>query len=284
MSKLLKGKEVADTLDTKTLEKVRILKEKNIQPCVAILRVGQKADDLSYERSVVKKCEKLGIRLKQVVLDEKVTQEGLLKAIDELNDDSKVHGILMFRPLPKSLDEKQACARLAGKKDIDGITSSSLAKVYSNSGEGFAPCTAQAVIELLHYYNIEIKGKNVVVIGRSLVIGKPVAMLLLQENGTVTICHSKTIDMKNIVSEADIIVSAIGKAESLTADYFGEGQVVIDVGINYSDSKNKLVGDVCFEEVSEKVAAITPVPGGIGSITVSVLLSHVVEAAINEIS
>ncbi len=284
MSKLLKGKAVADALDTKTIEKVRILKEKNIQPCVAILRVGQKTDDLSYERSVSKKCEKLGISLKQVVLSEKVSQEELLRTIDELNKDDSVHGILMFRPLPKSLDEIQACTRLVGKKDIDGITLSSLAKVYSNSGEGFAPCTAQAVIELLHYYNIEIKGKNVVVIGRSLVIGKPVAMLLLQENGTVTICHSKTNDMKDIVSKADIIVSAIGKAESLTADYFGEGQVVIDVGINYSDSKNKLVGDVCFEEVSEKVAAITPVPGGIGSITVSVLLSHVVEATINEIS
>lgn len=284
MSKLLKGKEVASAIDEKTLQKVRLLNDKGIKVGVAILRIGEKADDLSYERAVAKKCEKLGIDLKQVALDEKISQTELLKTIDTLNNDSNVHGVLMFRPLPKSLDEKQACAKLVAKKDIDGITSSSLAKVYSNSGEGFTPCTAQAVIELLHYYNIEIKGKNVVVIGRSLVIGKPVAMLLIQENGTVTICHSKTNDMKDIVSKADIVVAAIGKAESLTDEYFSEGQTVIDVGINYSANKNKLVGDVCFEEVSQKVAAITPVPGGVGSVTVSVLLNHVVEAAINEIS
>lgn len=284
MSRILKGKEVADFIDGKTIEKVKLLKEKGIQPCVAILRVGKKEDDLSYERAVSKKAEKLNIGLKKIELSQDVSQDNLLKTIDELNKDNNIHGVLMFRPLPKTLNEKQACERLLGKKDIDGITLSSLAKVYSNMGEGFAPCTAQAVIELLHHYNIDICGKNVVVIGRSLVIGKPVAMLLLQENATVTICHSKTNNIKDITRKADIVVVAIGKAESITSDYFTEGQVVIDVGINWSKTKKKLVGDVCFDEASQKVEAITAVPGGVGSVTVSILLSHVVEATFNEIS
>ena len=185
----------------------------------------------------------------------------------------------MFRPLPKHLDENEACEALAPEKDVDGITRGSMASIYSGKGAGFAPCTAESCIEILKYNGVEMSGKRAVVIGRSLVIGKPVAMLLMANNATVTVCHSRTKDMPSVVKEADIVIACLGRAEMITADYFAPGQTVLDVGINWSEEKNKLVGDVAFDEVEPIVDAITPVPGGVGSGTTAVLIRHVVEAA-----
>ncbi len=279
MATLLLGKPAADALDEQTMAQVQTCKAEGVTPTLAILRVGAREDDLSYERGAEKRCEKVGLGLKKVVLPEDCSQEDLMAAIRELNEDADVHGILMFRPLPKTLNEKEACEAILPEKDMDGITTGSMAAVYAGSGKGFAPCTAQAVIEMLRHYEIPMKGKKAVVVGRSLVIGKPVSMLLLQENATVTVCHSRTENLPAVVREADLVVAALGKGEFLTGDFFRECQTVIDVGINWSVEKNKLVGDVCFDEAEPVVAAISPVPRGVGSVTTAVLASHVVEAA-----
>jgi methylenetetrahydrofolate dehydrogenase (NADP+)/methenyltetrahydrofolate cyclohydrolase len=279
MAELLKGAPVAAALTEEYALRVEKLKEKGISPTLAILRVGEKPDDLSYERGATKRAEKMKLAVKKIVLPADVTQEKLIETIRSLNADPAVHGVLMFRPLPGTLDERAACEALDPAKDIDGITAGSMARVYSGSGTGFPPCTAQAVMEILKYYNIDPKGKRVAVIGRSLVIGRPVAMLLMQANATVTICHTKTVDVASVAREADIVVAAVGHAGAVTADYCREGQIVIDVGINYSEEKKKLVGDVDFDAVSPVVSKITPVPGGVGAVTTAVLCSHVVEAA-----
>lgn len=276
---LLKGAPAAAALDEKTAAAVAELAEKNIFPCLAILRVGERTDDLAYERGAIKRCGKVGVLVKQVVLPEDVTQETLISEINALNADPAVHGVLMFRPLPKTLDEKAACAALAPEKDVDGITGGSMSKIYSGSGYGFPPCTAQSCMELLKHYGIETAGKRAAVIGRSLVIGRPAAMLLMAANATVTICHTKTQDMPSVVREADIVVVAAGKGESIGSEYFRAGQTVIDVGINWSEPKQKLVGDVKLDEAERIVSAVTPVPGGVGSVTTAVLAAHVVEAA-----
>lgn len=279
MAELLKGKPVADSLDEVTLKRADALKEKGITPTLAILRVGERQDDLSYERGATKRCEKDGVAVVNKVLPEDCSLENLMAAIKELNEDDNVHGILMFRPLPKTLDEKAACNAILPSKDVDGITPGSMAYIYSGLGEGFAPCTSQAVMEILKYYEIDPKGKKATVVGRSLVIGKPVSMLLMNANATVTICHSRTENMAKVTKNADIVIAALGKAEMLNAEYFENGQTVIDVGINYSEEKQKLVGDVKSDEVEGVVDKLTPVPGGVGSVTTAVLVSHVVEAA-----
>lgn len=279
MAELLKGKPVADALDEATRMQAEALSKRGITPTLAILRVGEREDDLAYERGATKRCEKDGVQVVKKVLPADCSQDDLMTAIKELNEDDSVHGILMFRPLPHSLDEKKACEAILPSKDVDGITSGSMAYVYSGIGEGYAPCTAQAVMEILKYYGIDPKGKNATVVGRSLVIGKPVSMLLMNANATVTICHSRTENMAKVTKNADIVVAALGKAEMLGKDYFEKDQTVIDVGINYSKEKQKLVGDVETNEVSDIVARITPVPGGVGSVTTAVLVSHVVEAA-----
>ena len=279
MAELLKGKTVADAIDEATLNRAEALKEKGITPTLAILRVGERPDDLSYERGATKRCEKDGVAVVNKVLSEDCKQEDLMAAIKELNEDDTVHGILMFRPLPKTLDEKTACNAILASKDVDGITAGSMVHIYSGQGDGFAPCTAQAVMEILKFYGIDPKGKKATVVGRSLVIGKPVSMLLMNANATVTICHSGTENMAKVTKNADIIIAALGKAEMLSSEYFANGQTVIDVGINYSEEKQKLVGDVKFDEAEGIVSKITPVPGGVGSVTTAVLVSHVVEAA-----
>ncbi len=279
MSTVLKGKPTADALDLDTSKRVETLKAKGVTPTLAILRVGEREDDLAYERGALKRAEKNGVAVKQVLLPADVTQDELLAAIRSLNEDDAVHGVLMFRPLPKHLNENEACEALAPEKDVDGITRGSMASIYSGKGAGFAPCTAESCIEILKYNNVEMSGKRAVVIGRSLVIGKPVAMLLMANNATVTVCHSRTKDMPSVVKEADIVIACLGRAEMINKDYFVPGQVVLDVGINWSEEKNKLVGDVAFDEVEPIVDAITPVPGGVGSGTTAVLIRHVVEAA-----
>ena len=279
MAEIWKGAPVSASLTDELITRANTLKSRGVVPCLAILRVGERADDLAYERGALKRCEKVGVEARQFTLSADTTQKALMATITEINDDEKIHGCLMFRPLPRTLDEKAACAALDPKKDIDGITIGSLAKIYAGTGEGYAPCTAQSCMELLNHYGVEVSGKRVAVIGRSLVIGRPVAMLLLAANGTVTLCHSRTRNMTDIVREADIVVVAVGKAESIGAEYFHRGQIVLDVGINWSEAKQKLVGDVDYDRVVPIVDAITPVPAGVGSVTTAVLCKHVIEAA-----
>lgn len=282
MAKLLKGKDVVENLNGKLSEKVNELKTKGINPTLAILRVGEKADDLSYERGAIKRCQLVGVEVKVVALPVDVSENEFFDTLDKLNDDITIHGILMFRPLPKHIDEAKARNMLSPAKDVDGSTDLSLAGVFTNTNLGFSPCTAEAAMEILKYYNIPLPGKKVAVIGRSLVIGRPIAMLLMHENATVTICHTKTVDVPGITKNADIVVVASGQMESVGADYLREGQTVIDVGISWNSEKNKLCGDVKFEEAEGIVDAITPVPGGVGGVTTSILVKHVIEAAIRQ--
>ena len=279
MAEILKGAPAAASITEDLIARAQALKAGGTLPCLAILRIGERADDLAYERGALKRCEKVGIAVRQFILPADTNQDTLMQAIESINGDPAIHGCLMFRPLPKHLDEKAACAALAPAKDVDGISVGSMARVFSGMGFGFAPCTAQSCIEILRHYVVDPAGKRVAVIGRSLVIGRPVAMLLMTANATVTVCHTKTRNMPEIVRDADIVVVAAGKAEAIGADYFREGQTVLDVGINWSEAKQKLVGDVDFEAVEPIVAAISPVPAGVGSVTTAVLCKHVIEAA-----
>jgi methylenetetrahydrofolate dehydrogenase (NADP+)/methenyltetrahydrofolate cyclohydrolase len=255
------------------------LKEKGLIPTLAIVRVGEKPDDIAYERGAVKRAEKFGVRTWPVTLPGGTTQETLLEQLRVLNRDTAVHGILLFRPLPKGMDDTLIRNTIAPEKDVDGITDMSLAGVFTGNGTGFPPCTAQACIELLDHYGVRPAGKRVVVIGRSLVIGKPAAMLLLGRHATVTICHTKTTDMPRLCREAEILIVSAGKAGMVDGAYLSDKQIVIDVGINVTPN-GSLTGDVNFEEANSMVKAISPVPGGVGAVTTSVLISHVVEAAV----
>lgn len=279
MTELLKGAAVAAAIQERTARTTAALAEKGIVPTLAILRVGERADDLSYERGAVKRCEAVGIAVRKTVLAPDCTQEELMEALNSLNTDETVHGILVFLPLPKHLDSEAVRASLRPEKDVDGVTEGSLAGVFTESRRGFAPCTAQAVTEILDFYGVDCKGKNAVVLGRSLVVGRPAAMLLLHKNATVTICHRSTEEQEKIAKAADILVVCIGRQESVGKDYLREGQTVIDVGIHWSEEKQKLCGDVRWEEADGLVAAATPVPGGVGSVTSAVLADHVAEAA-----
>lgn len=278
MATLLKGAEAAKALTEALHDQAEELRAKGVEPCLAILRVGARGDDLSYERGAMKRCEKVGIAVRQVVLPEDVTQEALMAEVRKLNEDAAVHGVLMFRPLPGHLDDEAVRAALAPAKDMDGITDGSMTAVYAGAKNGYAPCTAQACVELLKHFGIAIKGKRVVVIGRSLVIGKPVSLLLLAEHATVTICHSRSENLPGICREADILIVAAGKAGMVGAESVRAGQVVLDVGIHARED-GTLCGDTRFEEVEPVAEAITPVPGGVGAVTTAVLASHVLEAA-----
>ncbi len=279
MTEILKGAPVAAKLNEEMTAKVAELKNKGINPTLAILRVGEREDDLSYERGAMKRCEQVGVTVLNVVLPADVKEGEFFRVLDDLNNNDKVHGILMFRPLPKHIDGEKARKMLNPAKDVDGCTDGSLAGVFTNTEIGFPPCTAEAAMKILEYYNIDPKGKNVTVIGRSLVIGRPVAMMLMHKNATVTICHTRTVDVPSITRKAEIVIAASGQMESVNKEYLSEGQTVIDVGIGWNEEKQKLCGDVLFEEADGLVDKITPVPGGVGSVTTSVLVSHVVEAA-----
>ena len=274
----LLGKPVADSIVESLAPEVAALKEKGKVPTLAVIRVGAREDDLAYERGLTKRFESASCGVKKIELPGDVTQEQLDKAVADADADPSVDGILMFRPLPKSLTDKNVLNTISAVKDVDGMGKANMADIFSGAGEGHAPCTAQAVIEMLKFHGIDIKGKKVTVVGRSLVIGKPVAMLLLKDNATVKVCHTKTEDLKAECQWADIVVACAGKAKMLTADYFRAGQIVIDVGMNV-DEEGKLCGDVDFASVSEIVDAITPVPRGVGSVTTSVLLRAVVQNA-----
>ena len=289
MAKLLLGKEVTDALNANLQTRTTALREKGVTPTLGIIRVGENPSDLSYEKGAVKRAELVGVNVVKFVLPEDATKADVLAAIDKVNADDSIHGVLMFRPLPKHLkaDQTEICNRLDPKKDVDCMTDLSNAGVFEGRSDlGFAPCTPAACMEILDYYGIDCKGKNAVVIGRSLVVGKPAAMMLMGKNATVTVCHTKTVNTAEIARNADILVSAAGVLGSLTKEYVRPGQVVIDVSINWDaekpnakGGKGAIAGDAKFEEVEPIVEAITPVPGGVGSVTTSVLMKHVVEAA-----
>lgn len=273
----LRGMPAAKAILADLQERVDGLKERRITPKLTVVRVGAREDDLSYERGIYKRFEGVGAKVETIELPLEVTQEELENAIVSLNEDVSVHGVLLFRPLPKTLDEVRIKSLLAEEKDVDCLTSANDAHLFAGDKKGYPPCTPQAVMEILEYYNIDLTGKKVTVVGRSMVVGKPVAMLLLAKNATVTICHTRTKNLAEECRNADIIVACAGVPKMITAEYVREGQVVIDVGIHVVD--DKLCGDVDYDSVSEIVDAITPVPGGVGSVTTTVLLKHVVMSA-----
>ena len=281
MAKKLLGKEVNEALNARIAAQCAALKEKGVNPTLAIVRCGERPDDLSYEKGATKRAEALGVAVEKFLLPEDVSKEELLRTIDAINANDAIHGVLMFRPLPKHLkaDQDEICNRLDPRKDVDGMTDGSNAGVFMGKKLGFAPCTPSACMEILDHYGIDCTGKKAVVLGRSLVVGKPAAMMLLAKNATVTMCHTKTRDVAAVAREADILVSAAGVLKSLTKDYVRPGQVVIDVSINWDEAKGGISGDAVYDEVEPIVEAITPVPGGVGAVTTSVLIGHVVEAA-----
>ena len=287
MAKQLLGKEVNEALVAALQTRTAALKEKGVQACLGIIRLGENPSDLSYERGATKRAEEVGVAVKNYILPEDASKEDVLKVIDEVNADDSVHGVLMFRPLPKHLknDQDEICNRLAPAKDVDSMTHMSNAGVFEGQDLGYAPCTPAACMEILDHYGIDCKGKNAVVIGRSLVVGKPAAMMLMGKNATVTVCHTRSVNVPEICKGADIIISAAGVLNSLTKDFVREGQVVIDVSMNWNPEKitakgkGGMCGDAIFDEVEPIVGAITPVPGGVGAVTTSVLMKHVVEAA-----
>ncbi|MBP3412123.1 MAG: bifunctional 5,10-methylenetetrahydrofolate dehydrogenase/5,10-methenyltetrahydrofolate cyclohydrolase [Oscillospiraceae bacterium] len=287
MAKRLLGKEVNEALVADLQARSAALKEKGIAATLGIIRLGENPSDLSYEKGATKRAEEVGVAVKNFVLPETATKEEVLAVIDEVNADASIHGVLMFRPLPKHLkaDQDEICNRLDPKKDVDSMTHMSNAGVFEGQKLGFAPCTPAACMEILDHYNIDCTGKKAVVIGRSLVVGKPAAMMLMGKNATVTVCHTRTVDTAAICRDADIIISAAGVLGSLTKDFVRPGQIVIDVSMNWnpekitSKGKGGMSGDAIFDEVEPIVAAITPVPGGVGAVTTSVLMKHVIESA-----
>ncbi len=278
MAKILKGKEVIDSLNEELRERSKVLNEEGITPTLGIVRLGERPDDMAYERGALKRAENTGVNVQQFVFDKDMSQDELLDEIDKINNDDSIHGVLMFRPLPPQIDDETVRNALAPEKDVDGITDMSMAGVYSGSDTGFPPCTAEACIQILDYYDVDLKGKNVAVIGRSQVIGKPVAMMLIGKNATVTVCHTKTEDMADICHNKDIIIAAAGHQGTVTEDFLSPDQTVIDVAINFDDEGN-MCGDVDFPAAENIVDAITPVPGGVGTVTTSMLMKHVIEAA-----
>ncbi|MFV0363828.1 MAG: bifunctional 5,10-methylenetetrahydrofolate dehydrogenase/5,10-methenyltetrahydrofolate cyclohydrolase [Suipraeoptans sp.] len=275
MSELLKGAEVVEALKAELSEQSEQLIKKGIIPRMEILRVGERPDDLYYERSAIKRMESVNIQCHVTILPMDVNQELLVKTFRDINDNPKIHGILLFRPLPEHLDETPLKEIINPYKDIDSMSPINAAKVFIGDESGYAPCTPEAVIDILDYYNIELEGKNVVVIGRSMVVGKPLSMLLVKRNATVTICHTRTKNLAKVCSEADILIAAAGKAKMISRDMVGVNSIVIDVGINVDDD-GKLCGDVDFDDVQDKVRYISPVPGGVGGVTSMVLAKHVI--------
>ncbi len=272
----LKGLPVAKAVNEQIAEEMKNFEGR--LPHLAIVRVGEKPDDIAYERGAVKKMEKVGFDCTQYTFPADITNEEFRKEFDKINEDDAIDGILLLRPLPKHIDEKAIEQCIDPAKDLDGISPANLAKVYAGDASGFAPCTAEAVIEMLDFAGIDMTGKRVTVVGRSLVIGKPVTMLLMKRNATVTVCHTRTVDMPSVCKNAEILVAAAGVAKMITADYVGKDAIVIDVGINV-DAEGNLCGDVDYDAMEGLASIATPVPGGVGSVTTSVLAKHLLRAA-----
>ena len=278
MAEHWKGAPVAQALTERLIVKADQLKRQGIVPTLAIVRVGERPEDLSYERGALKRCEKVGIRVKQFTLPKEAGHGDLMEVIQQINADREIHGCLLFRPLPAHMAEEAICAALDPAKDVDGITAGSLASVFTGSGAGYPPCTAQACMEILEHYGCDLTGKRAVVVGRSLVVGRPLSMLLLRKNATVTVCHTRTADLPAECRRAEVLIAAAGVANMIGRDHLAPGQMVLDVGINV-DQDGNLVGDVDFAAADEIAGAVTPVPGGVGAVTTSVLAAHVLQAA-----
>ena len=274
---IIKGKPVADEISESLIQEVNELIKEGINPKLTIVRVGARGDDLAYERGALKRCQTIGIQTEVLELPEDVTQEQYIQELTKLNNDKNIHGILCFRPLPKQLDEEVIKYVISPEKDVDCFSPINSAKVMDGDTTGFPPCTPTAVVEILKHYNVDLNGANVAVLGRSMVVGKPASMLLLNENATVTICHSRTKNLEEITSKADILVAAVGRARMVKENFVKQGAVVVDVGINV-DNEGNLCGDVDTENVIDKVSMITPVPAGVGSVTTSILAKHIVKA------
>ena len=278
MAKILKGAPVVEALNQKLMEKTEALKADGVQPTLAIVRVGERGDDIAYERGATKRCDKIGVAVTQITLPEDISQDDLVAKIKGINATPSIHGVLLFRPLPKHIDDNLVRNALAAEKDVDGITDASMAGVFTQNALGYPPCTPAACMEILDFYGIDPKGMKAVVVGRSLVVGKPAAMMLLAKHATVTVCHTRTQDMAATCREGELLIVSAGRAGIVDKNYLAPGQVVIDVGINVDDAGN-LCGDVNFADAEGIVGKVTPVPGGVGTVTTSVLVKHVVEAA-----
>lgn len=271
----LRGKKVSDGIKEYVSKELETL---SFVPKLAIVRVGENPDDMSYERSATKKLKSFGLDVASYVFPQDISDEAFKKAFKDINEDDEVTGILLLRPLPHTINEKDIENMIDPKKDLDGISPINIAKVFAGDTTGFSPCTAEAVIEVLKAYDIELTGKRVTVVGRSMVVGKPVSMLLLKENATVTMTHTRTVDLKKTCSDAEIVIAAAGRAKMLNSDYCGQDAVMIDVGINV-DENGKLCGDVDYATLDGKASAATPVPGGVGTVTTAVLAKHLIQAA-----
>lgn len=271
----LRGKKVSDGIKEYVSKELETL---SFVPKLAIVRVGENPDDMSYERGATKKLKSFGLDVASYVFSQDISDEDFKKAFKDINEDNEVTGILLLRPLPRTINEKDIENMIDPKKDLDGISPINIAKVFAGDTTGFSPCTAEAVIEVLKAYDIELTGKRVTVVGRSMVVGKPVSMLLLKENATVTMTHTRTVDLKKTCSDAEIVITAAGRAKMLNSDYCGQDAVMIDVGINV-DENGKLCGDVDYATLDGKASAATPVPGGVGTITTAVLAKHLIQAA-----
>ncbi len=278
MAELLKGAPAAAAITKALQARTAALQARGVTACLAILRLGARADDLSYERAAIRRCEAVGVRVEHFVLEQESSREQVEAALRQINEDAGIHGCLMFRPLPAHLREDALCELLAPEKDVDGMTAGSLATVFTGRGRGFAPCTAQACLELLDHYGVDLAGRHVLVIGRSLVIGRPVSLMLQARNATVTMCHSRTRALPSLCREAEILVVAAGQAGVVDERFVQPGQVIVDVGVNAAPGGG-ICGDVRFDRVEPLVRAISPVPGGVGAVTTAVLCKHVVEAA-----
>ena len=282
MAQLLSGREVASAMNDALLKRATALAERGILPTLAIVRVGENESDLSYERGAEKRAQKVAVAVREIALPGNVKAETLLETIRALNEDEGVHGVLLLRPLPGHLkgDSQRICNALRPDKDVDAMTDLSSAGVYQGRSDlGFPPCTPEACMKILHNYGISCAGKRAVVIGRSLVVGRPLAMMLMAEDATVTLCHSKTPNLPEIARQADILVTAAGHLGFVNEDFVRPGQVVLDVSVNWDSEKNGIAGDCVFDAVEPVAAAITPVPGGVGAVTSSVLMEHVITAA-----
>lgn len=278
MSTLLKGAPVAKDLMEGVLERASALLRAGTVPTLALIRIGNRPEDISYETGIEKRCAQAGVRLQKHLFTEDVTEDRLLETVNGINADPAVHGAILLLPFPAQIDGEATRCALLPEKDMDGITDGSLAGVFAGVSRGYAPCTAQACMSILAYYGVHCTGKRAVVIGRSLVVGRPAAMLLLHRNATVTICHTRTENLPAIAREADILIVAAGRPGVVGKECFRPGQTVIDVGV-HPGPDGTLCGDVRFDEAEPVVEAITPVPGGVGAVTTAVLISHVIEAA-----
>ena len=271
----LRGKKVSDGIKEYVSKELETL---SFVPKLAIVRVGENPDDMSYERGATKKLKSFGLDVASYVFPQDISDKDFKKAFKDINEDDEVTGILLLRPLPRTINEKDIENMIDPKKDLDGISPINIAKVFAGDTSGFSPCTAEAVIEVLKAYDIELTGKRVTVVGRSMVVGKPVSMLLLKENATVTMTHTRSVNLKKTCSDAEIVIAAAGRAKMLNSDYCGQDAVMIDVGINV-DENGKLCGDVDYSTLDGKASAATPVPGGVGTVTTAVLAKHLIQAA-----